>query len=581
MKNYFKRTFALSEKGARGIVKASLYRTISNILLMAVSGIIILLLKDLVIPVLANSKPVFNLGIYIVYSISIMFLMVLVNRIEFNATYLTSYEESANKRISLAEVLRKLPLSFFGRKDTSDITTTLMADTTALETVFSQFVPHLIGSMVSTLVVGVALFFVNPLMALAAFWVIPISFLMIFLSKKELDKYYKEVKSIQLAYLWKAQEFVENIKDIKANNRKIEHLNMIESKLSDYEKASISGELKGGILITASQMVLKIGIATTMLMGINLLVANKIDVLVFMIFMIMVTRLYDPLGAALINLSAIFNTLQSSERMKELENTPIQDGKNYIYNKGYDIEFKDVVFAYKDNESVIKGLSFTAKQGEVTALIGPSGGGKTTAIKLAARFWDLDSGEITLGGEDISKVEPETLLKDYSIVFQDVTLFNNTVRENIRIGKKDATDEEVIKAAKDANCHQFVSSLPKGYDTFIGENGALLSGGERQRISIARALLKDAPVILLDEATSSVDILNETELQQAIGRLTENKTVIIVAHRMRTIIGADRIILIKDGKVSMEGKHQDMMEKSTDYKNMVNLQKESMNWSLK
>ncbi len=581
MKNFFKKTFALSDSGAKGIVKASLSRTASDIVVMAVSGLVFLLFSEMVLPVLEGQEPVLNIVSYVIYGVIIMALMVIARRIEYDATYITSYEESANKRISLAEVLRKLPLSFFGQKDVSDITTTIMGDTEVIENVFSQFVPHLVGSMISTVIISVALFFVNPMMALAAFWVIPVSFLMAFLSKKQLDKYYRDVKELKLAYLAQTQEFVENIKDIKANNRKSEHLSVIEQRLSAYEKSSINGELKGGLLVTASQMILKIGIATTMLTGINLLAEEQIDVLIFIVFMMIVTRLYDPLAGALVNLSAIFNSLLSVDRMKEFETTAIQTGEETIANVSSDIVFNNVKFAYNKGETVLDGLSFTAKQGEVTALVGPSGGGKSTAIKLAARFWDIDSGKITLGGEDIGKVDPETLLQSYSIVFQDVTLFNNTVMENIRIGKKDATDEDVIAVAKAANCHEFVSVLPKGYDTLIGENGALLSGGERQRISIARALLKDAPIILLDEATSSVDILNETALGQAVSRLTRGKTVIVIAHRMRTVAGADKIVLLKDGKVAAEGNHEEMMKKSDDYRNMVKLQNESMNWVLR
>lgn len=351
-------------------------------------------------------------------------------------------------------------------------------------------------------------------------------------------------------------------------------------RLTKHEKSALKGELVTGFAVTIAQMILKIGVATAMLMGIHLLVIGEIDIVIFLIFMMVATRIFEPLSGTLINLAAIFVTLLSVDRMKEIYQTPTQTGKETIANKGYDIVFDDVKFAYNDTDTVLNGISFTAKQGDVTALVGPSGGGKSTAIKLAARFWDTTSGKITLGGINIKDIEPETLLKDFSIVFQDVTLFNNTVMENIRIGKKGASDEEVIECAKYAKCHEFITALPNGYDTLIGENGSLLSGGERQRISIARALLKDAPIILLDEATSSLDIKNETAVAEAIANLTKDKTVIVIAHRMRTIMGADKIILLKEGKIAGVGTHSELITQSVEYKNMVNLQTQSLSWKL-
>ncbi len=580
MKNYFKKTFALSEKGATDLVKASIWTAITNIIIMMLSALLFWFLNDTVIPALNAEAPSYITPVYFGFALFMFAMMIIGYYFQYNAAFLSAYEESANKRISLAETLRKLPLSFFGKKDLSDLTTTIMTDTATLETAFSHFIPELFGSAISTVIVGISLFLFDWRMGLALFWVIPISFFLCIATKKLQDSFNLKSKAVQLSYLDKIQECIENIKDIKSNSRIENHLMDMDEKLKKYEKLTVRGELVTGIFVTSAQMILKIGIATTMLVGVYLLLNAEISILTFLVFLMVSTRIFDPLSGALINLAAIYNSLLSVDRMKELENTEIQNGKASLNNKGYDIAFSNVEFAYNDDEKVLNGVSFTAKQGEVTALVGPSGGGKSTAIKLAARFWDVNGGKITLDGKDISKVEPETLLKSISIVFQDVILFNNTVRENIRIGKKDATDGEVVEAAKQANCHDFIMAMPKGYDTMIGENGCTLSGGERQRLSIARALLKDAPIVLLDEATSSLDIKNETAVQQAISRLTKNKTVIVIAHRMRTIAGADKIVLLKEGKVSQMGKHSELANQKGDYANMVKLQTESMNWKL-
>ena len=581
MKKILQETFALSDKGVNDLIKASGLKCICDILVMALSGIVYLFLENNLIPILEGKTPTNNLMIYLAYAVALLTILAIFYYLQYNCAYLCAYQESATKRISLSETLRKLPLSFFGKRDLSDITTTLMTDTTTLENAFSRYIPELLGAILSTIIFSIGLLCFNFKMALSVLWVLPIAFLLCVLSKKHQDKYGLKAKKVQLDYLSKIRENIQNIKDIKSNKRENAHLEEMKIYLDNYEKYSVKNELIVGIYVVSAQLILKLGVATTMLVGIYLLANGEIDILIFIMFLFIVTRIYDSIAGALQNISATFNAQLSIDRVKELESVSIQTGVENINNNGYDIEFEDVVFTYEDKQKVLDGLTFTAKQGEVTALVGPSGGGKSTAIKLASRFWDINSGKITLGGENISKIDPEALLKNYSIVFQDVTLFNNTVMENIRIGKKDATDEEVIQASKQANCHSFVSKLPNGYNTLIGENGSLISGGERQRISIARALLKDAPIILLDEATSSVDVLNETKLQQAISRLTKDKTVIVVAHRMRTIKGADKIILLKDGKISNQGTHDEMMINSLEYQNMVNLQNESMNWSLK
>ncbi len=580
MKKYLQKIFALTDKGASELLKSSVITVFINLAIMAVSGISYYFIKETLLPVLEGVSPVYTMMIYAGYAAFIFVLLTVLYYFQYNFCYISAYEESANMRISLAETLRKLPLSFFGKKDLSDLTSTLLGDVAMMENAFSHFIPGFVGSIISTIIMGLSMFVFDWRLAVSLTWVIPVSFLMCIASKKLQGYFVVKTKELQLTYLDKIQECLENVKDIKANNRENIHLEMMDAHFDNHEKMSMKAEFVTGSFVNLSQMILKLGIATTMIIGVSLLATGEVDLLTFLVFLMIASRIYDPLAGALVNLAGIFISLKSVDRMKDFQNTDIQTGKESILPDGYDIKFNDVSFAYDTSETVLNNVSFTAKQGEVTALVGPSGGGKSTAMKLAARFWDVTKGVITIGGEDVNTVEPESLLKEISIVFQDVTLFNNTVMENIRIGKKDASDEEVIKASKNAMCHDFIMSMPDGYNTLIGENGSKLSGGERQRLSIARALLKDAPVVLLDEATSSLDIQNESKVQKAISRLTQNKTVIVIAHRMRTIAGANKIVLLKDGKVSAEGTHSEMLKISEDYANMIKLQTESASWML-
>ncbi len=601
MKKYLQKTFALTELGASELLKASTITVFINIVIMAVSGISYYFIQDTLLPILEDTAPVYIVLIYVGYAIFILFLLAVLYYFQYNFCYISAYEESANMRISLAETLRKLPLSFFGKKNLSDLTSTIMGDVSMMENAFSHFIPGFIGSIISTTIMGIGMFMFDWRLALSLTWVIPISFILCIASKKLQDYFLLKTKAIQLTYLDKIQECLENVKDIKANNRENAHLKIMDAHFENHENMSMKAEFVTGIFVSTAQMILKLGIATTMIVGVTLLATGEISLLTFLVFLMIASRIYDPLAGALINLAGIFISLKSVERMKEFENTKIQSGNHEMSPNGYDINFENVKFSYGSqeetfgsqeetfgsqketldtSETVLNGVSFTAKQGEVTALVGPSGGGKSTAMKLAARFWDVNGGKISIGQQDVSEVDPETLLKEISIVFQDVTLFNNTVMENIRIGRKGATDDEVIEAAKNAQCREFIMSMPDGYNTLIGENGSKLSGGERQRLSIARALLKDAPIVLLDEATSSLDIQNESKVQKAISKLTQNKTVIVIAHRMRTIAGANKIVLLKEGKVSAEGSHSEMLKKSSDYANMIKLQTKSANWVL-
>lgn len=580
MQKYLKKTFGLSDNGAKDLAKACMWSTIVNIFLMSTSGFLYSFLNDSLESSLAGNTPSFNVIFYIAYALIIFTCIFISYYFAYNFSYMSAYEASADKRISIAETLRKLPLSFFGKKDLSDVTSTIMTDCAELESTYSHFIPVLIGSISSTILISIGLLAFNFQMACATLWVVPVSFAICVLTRAYQTKFSKKTVKNRLDYDVKLTECIENIKDIKANNRKSAHQDELEIKLKAGEKHQMIAELGIGLPIAFAQMILKIGIATSMLMGINMLAKSQIDLMTFLMFMVVVTRIFDPVAGALLNLAGTFHSLISIERMKKLEATEIQLGQEEFNPNGYDISFENVEFAYNNDENVINDVSFVAKQGEITALVGPSGGGKSTALKLCARFWDVSYGSVKIGGEDISNIEPETLLQSISIVFQDVTLFDNTVLENVRIGKKGASDDEVLSALKEANCMGFVEKLSNGVHTFIGENGTSLSGGERQRLSIARALLKNAPIVLLDEATSSLDIKSESAVQSAINRLTKDKTVIVIAHRMRTIAGANNIILLKDGKVAEEGTHSDLMKLDGHYAKMVKLQVKSMNFKL-
>lgn len=580
MSRYLQRKFALSEQGGKDLTKAIFSCALTNIGLMFPMGILLVFLERLLGPLVGIEAPVMGMAGYMGISVLLLAVIFAVERLQYNTTFLASYKESAQMRIRLAERLRTLPLSFFGKRDLADLTTTIMADCAFVEKAFSHFIPELIGALISTMLIGIGLLAADWRMGLAVLWVAPVSFLLAAGTRPMVDRMERRQKGRKIAASDGIQECIENIQDIKANNQREEYLKGLDQKLLNVESITIRLELLNGTLVTASQMFLKIGMATTVLAGASLLVSRSIDFMIFLMFMLAATRLYLPLAGCLQNLSAVYSTLLVVERMKGIEEQPVQQVNKSVSYKGYDIVFDHVGFSYKDGEQVLKDVSFTARQGQVTALVGPSGGGKSTSAKLAARFWDIDKGKITLGGMDISSVDPETLLGSFSIVFQDVVLFNNTIMENIRLGRKGATDQEVINAAGAAQCEEFIRRLPDGYHTRIGENGSTLSGGERQRLSIARALLKDAPVILMDEATASLDVENETLVQEAISNLVKDKTVLIIAHRMRTVAGADRIVVLKDGLVAEQGTPRELMDRNGVYRHMAELQGRSLTWSL-
>lgn len=567
--------YALSRRGAKDLIKGVVACTLQDISFMFPVTFLYLFVKDL----LANNlkgKTLF----YVIGAVVCLIVVFTITLWQYNSTFLATYVETGTRRITLAEKLRKIPLSFFSKKDLADLTSTIMADCTYLETAFSHFIPPFAGSMISTVIIAISLLFFDVKMAIASLWVLPVAIIIVVSTAKVQQKLTQKSMDAKMDAANGIQECIDTIADLKSNNAEKRYLVSLDDKIDNVEKRVLKNEFGTAVFVSCAQMVLKLGIATTALAGSALLIKGEIDVLTFFVFLLLVSRLYDPMQAALQNLAAIISTKTNVDRMNEILDHDVQSGDSKLTNNGYDITFDNVSFSYNNNEKVLDNVSFTAKQGEITALVGPSGGGKTTVSRLAARFWDATSGNITVGGMNISNVEPETLLSLYSIVFQDVTLFNTSVAENIRLGKKGATDEEVLVAAKLANCDEFVQKLANGYDTEIGENGCNLSGGERQRISIARAFLKNAPIILLDEATASLDVENETLIQTALSKLIENKTVIVIAHRMRTVENADKIVVLSDGKIAECDTPDKLMQKDSIFKHMTELQTASQNWTI-
>lgn len=567
--------YALSKQGAVDMIKAIISATISNIILMVPVALLYYLVRDYMAGNLGDKVLFYVAGCLITFV-----LIGISTYIQYNATFLSTYVESGVRRVTLAEKLRKIPLSFFGKKDLSDLTSTIMNDCAQMETASSHFIPELFGACISTALIAIGLFFFDWRMAIAALWVLPVSFLIVGCSGKLQKSLNKKQMVLKMACADGIQECLENVRDLQAYNTQEDYMKGLTGKIKAVEKHAIVTELGTAVFVGSSQMILKLGIATVALVGGVLLAKGELDILTFFMFLMVVSRIYDPMQVSLQNLAAVIASGVQSDRLDEILSHEVQDGTNTMKHDGYDIEFSNVGFSYETGDVVLKDVSFVAKQGEVTALIGPSGGGKTTVSRLASRFWDSNRGSITVGGMDISKVDPETLMSLYSIVFQDVTLFNNTIFENIRIGKMDATDEEVIAAAKLAHCDEFAEKLSEGWNTVIGENGSELSGGERQRISIARAFLKDAPIILLDEATASLDVDNETMIQESLSRLIKDKTVMIIAHRMRTVANADKIVVLKDGVVAESGTPSELDAKDGIYANMVKMQNLAADWAL-
>ena len=573
-------SLGLTDVGAKNFRRGVFFCTLANLVLMAPIGILFLLVSDFMDHLVAGA-PLPALAPYLAGCVGILALMVLTQWAEYANTYHKVYEESARKRTDLAEHLRRLPLSFFGRRDLSDLTNAIMKDCSDQERMFMHVMPQLFGTGLSTAIVIVGIFFYDWRLALAAFWVVPAALLVMALTGKHQQRKAQAMEDARLEVADGVQEFLECAQEIRATNRSAAHLDALAAKLDAFERRQVASELTTGVFVTSAQAFLKLGIGTTVFVGATLLVSGQTDFMTYFAFLLVVTRVYDPVNLILQSIGELLSMRLSIRRTQELAAEKPMEGSTDFAPRGHDVVFEDVSFSYGDGEQVLRDVSFTAREGEVTALVGPSGSGKSTVAKLAARFWDADAGSVRVGGVNVADVDPETLLADYAEVFQDVVLFDDTVMGNIRLGRAGATDEEVLAAARAAMCDEFVSRMPQGYDTVIGENGGRLSGGERQRISIARAILKDAPVVLLDEATASLDVENETQVQRALSRLLAGKTVLVIAHRMRTVANADKIVVLKEGRGAEQGAPAELMAREGGlYRRMVELQTEASGWSL-
>ena len=574
-----RRKYALTEQGLKNTKKGALWTVIVNLTVMCGIGILYLLMTAFM-DTLNDGVPLPGAGMFISLTVIFVILSLVTHVQQYRTTYGLVYNEVRTTRLTLAERLRRLPLGYFGKRDLADLTETLMGDVNRMEHVWSHVLGYLYGSYISTALIAVCLVFYDWKLTIACLWGVPVAFILLFGSRKMTEKAAERTKAAAIRVSDGIQEALENVREIRASNREEFYLEKLNRKIDDHERIMIKGELSTGLFINGASVIMRLGVATTILAGVGEILSGDIDFMMLFLFLMVITRVYAPFDQSLALIAEMFVSQVSADRINEIYSTPLAEGAERFEPEGHDIVFEHVSFAY-DEKKVLDDVSFTAAEGEVTALVGPSGSGKSTCAKLAARLWDIDEGTIKVGGVDISTVDPEVLLTDYSVVFQDVVLFDDTVMENIRLGKHGASDEEVLAAAKAANCDEFVERLPEGYNTSIGENGAKLSGGERQRISIARALLKDAPIILLDEATASLDVENETKVQGALSRLLRGKTVLVIAHRMRTVEAADKIIVLKEGRVAEEGTPADLMKKGGIFERMVELQKQSAGWKLK
>ena len=574
----FQRKYALTDQGVRNTKKGTFWTVIVNLVVMGGVSILYLVMSGFM-GALTEGSPLPGSSIVLGLLVLFALLSFVTHLQQYKATYGLVYNEVKTTRLSLAERLRKLPLGYFGKRDLADLTETIMGDVNRMEHVWSHVLGYLYGAYISTAIIAVCLLVYDWRLAIACLWGVPVAFGLLFGSRKIAARNAERTKKAAVRVSDGIQEALENVREIRATNQEERYLNGLNQKIDEHERVTIQGELGTGLFVNAASVIMRLGVATTILVGANLILSGSIDFMLLFLFLLVITRVYAPFDQSLALIAEMFVSQVSADRMNEIYDTPTAEGAEKFEPKGHDIVFEHVGFSY-DEKEVLHDVSFTAKEGEVTALVGPSGSGKSTCARLAARLWDISKGVIRVGGVDISTIDPEVLLRDYSMVFQDVVLFDDTVMENIRLGKRGATDEEVRAAAKAANCDEFVHRLPQGYNTPIGENGAKLSGGERQRISIARALLKDAPIVLLDEATASLDVENETRVQGALSRLLVGKTVLVIAHRMRTVEAADKIIVLADGRVAEEGTPAELMNKNGLYHRMVDLQRQSAGWRL-
>ena len=574
----FQRKYALTDQGVRNTKKGAFWTVIVNLVVMGGVSVLYLMMSGFM-DTLTDGSPLPGVWLPIALTVLFAILSFVTHLQQYRATYGLVYGEVKATRLRLAERLRKLPLGYFGKRDLADLTETLMGDVNRMEHVWSHVLGYLYGAYISTAVIAVCLLVYDWRLAIACLWGVPVAFALLFGSRRFASRAAERTKAAGIRVSDGIQEALENVREIRATNQEERYLAGLNRKIDEHERIMIRGELGTGVFVNAASVIMRLGVATTILVGAQSILSGRIDFMLLFLFLLVITRAYAPFDQSLALIAEMFVSQVSADRMNEIYETPIAEGSETFAPKGHDIVFDHVSFAY-DQKDVLRDVSFTAKEGEVTALVGPSGSGKSTCARLAARLWDVTKGSIRVGGVDIATVDPEVLLRDYSMVFQDVVLFDDTVMENIRLGRRGASDEEVRAAAKAANCEEFVRRLPKGYDTPIGENGARLSGGERQRISIARALLKDAPIVLLDEATASLDVENETKVQEALSRLLAGKTVLVIAHRMRTVEAADKIVVLADGKVAEQGSPSELMAKRGLFYRMVELQRQSASWKL-
>ena len=573
--------FALTDQGMKDFMRGAGFCALANLMLMLPIVVLYFVASDFIGCLGDPAACLPSMAPYVVGIVAALAVMFVTQMWEYRATYTVVYEESARKRIAIAERLRLLPLSFFGKRDLADLTSVIMKDCSDQERLFSHTMPQIFGMGASTLVFAAMMFAFDWRLAASALWPIPVALAALLLTARVQKSHTAKKNAASLSFVDGLQEYLECHREIRSLNKVGAFQSDLGRRIDRFEREKIGAELAMGVAVCSAQGFLRLGIASVIVVGTMLLVTGRVGFLVFFVYLLAVTRVYDPINVILQAIAELMDMSLSLKRMRAIENEPIQTGSTSFEPQGYDVAFDDVGFAYADGEDVLDGVSFTAREGQVTALVGASGSGKSTAVKLASRFWDVSSGAVFVGGVDVSTVDPETLLSSFSEVFQDVVLFDDTVRENIRLGKKNATDEEVLAAAKAARCDEFVERLPSGYDTLIGENGGRLSGGERQRISIARALLKNAPIVLLDEATASLDVENETQVQAALSELLQGKTVLVIAHRMRTVDNADKIVVLEGGRVVEQGSPAELREKPEGrYRRMLELQRESAAWAL-
>ena len=560
--------FALTRKGARGMLKAAFLTFLVNISFLFPMMIVFYFVDSL----LTKGMPGIT-EIYYYYIPAILVAGVIIffiNYLSYNSLYVATYGESADLRIELANTLKELPLSYFSKHDISDISQTFLVDIATMEHALSHAIPEIIGIFSFLLILGIAMIIASPIMGIAVLAPIVLSILFLLLTKKMqvygTTLYHKKLREQSETF----QQAIEMQQEIKSYSLVDETIAKIEKDLKDAESLHVKTEWMQAGPLQIALILLKAPIALVVFLGLPLVIANPSNLLYFLGYLVAAARMVDAASGLGALLAEIMYITARVERIRELRNSErqklLQDSTEA---KNYDIEFKNVVFSYNEDSKVIQGASFVAKQGEVTALVGPSGCGKTTILRLASRLYDADNGEITLGGKNIYSIPVDELFEKISIVFQDVTLFNTSILENIRIGNKEATDEQVKEAARVAHASEFIEKLPDGYNTLIGENGAKLSGGERQRLSIARAFLKNSPIIILDEISSALDVENEMKIQESLNSLIKDKTVIIISHRLKSVENVDKIIVMKDGKVESEGKHAELIQKSSLYKAMI------------